>query len=238
VATHLHLTVDNTSIRLFAQEPTPAPGTRHPAIILLHGAGGNLDYWASRLAPFLLQANVALYAPHYFDRTGTTYADLATIQDPTNTAQWLAVVDEAVRFAAGRPGIDQNRIVLAGISLGGFLSLAFAANLSASPDAAQRTRLRALVDISGGLVEPYLSRATAHFPPTLILHGVTDNIVPVTFAENLDRRLTELDVAHRTELLPNEGHWFSQSSFPRILLAVSSFLQDHLQETRTTHPAM
>lgn len=223
---------------MYAEEPGAHTGHSQAAIVLLHGAGGNLDFWTSRFAPLLREAGIALYAPHYFDSTGTDYADLNTIRNGTHTAQWLSTVDAAVRFAADRPGTDPHRIVLAGISLGAFLALAFAARLSSSPQLAERHRLRAVIALSGGLVEPYNSQATSHFAPTLILHGATDNLVPASHAEALTARLTQLDVAHRTEILPGEGHWFSQAALPRLLLAVSSFLQDHLQPDSMTHPAM
>lgn len=227
MATHLQFNVFGTPIRTYAQEPSSAD-TPQAAIVLLHGAGGNIDFWTSRFAPLLQQAGVALYAPHYFDSTQTSYADFATITDGVHAPRWLEVIDAALHFAAGRPGIDPSRVVLAGISLGGFLSLATAARLSASPHAADRRRLKAVIEISGGLVEPYSSEATSSFAPTLILHGAQDNIVPVSHAQTLDRKLTQLDVAHRTEILPNEGHWFSSASLPRMLLAVSSFLQEHI----------
>ncbi len=223
---------------MYAQEIAPDLTNPHAAIVLLHGAGGNLDFWTSRFGPFLSEAGIALYAPHYFDRTDTVRADLATISDGVHTPQWLATVDEALRFAASRPGVDPSRIVLAGISLGAFLALGFAARLSASKAPAERKRLRAVVDISGGLVEPYASEATSDFAATLILHGAQDTVVPAKHAEFLTRRLTDLNVAHRTEILPNEGHWFTQAALPRMLLAVSSFLQDHLQPHAPMQRAM
>ncbi len=235
---HLQFTVAQHPIRLYAQEITSDPASPHAAIVLLHGAGGNLDFWTSRFGPLLQQAGIALYAPHYFDRTGTLRADLDTIRNGTHTPQWLDTIDEAVRFVAARPGVDPHRMVLAGISLGAFLGLAFAAGLSASPDSAERSRLRGLIEISGGLVEPYASQATSHFAPTLILHGADDNVVSASHAEALNKRLTTLNVAHRTEILPNEGHWFSQAALPRMLMAVSSFLQDHLQLHPTASRAM
>ena len=97
---YLHFTVDGHTIRLHAQEIAPDLDNPHAAIVLLHGAGGNLDFWTSRFGPFLQEAGIALYAPHYFDRTGTLRADLATIRDGTHTPQWLASGNEAVRFAA------------------------------------------------------------------------------------------------------------------------------------------
>ena len=205
------------------------PAKPHAAIVLLHGAGGNLDFWTSRFGPALTEVGVALYAPHYFDRTGTGRADLSTITDGVHVPQWIATVDEAVRFVASRPGVDPARIILAGISLGAFLALAFAAQLSVTESTAERRRLSALVEISGGLVEPYDRQATSRFPPTLVLHGAQDTVVPVSFAEALDATLTRLDVAHRTEILPSEGHWFTSAAVPRMLQAVSSFLQAHVE---------
>ncbi len=208
------------------------------AIVLLHGAGGNLDFWTSRFGPFLHQAGIALYAPHYFDRTGTVRADFGTINDGVHIPLWLATVNEAVRFVASRPGMDPQRVVLAGVSLGAFLSLGLAAELSASHATSEASRVRAVVEISGGLAAPYDTLATERFPPTLIIHGAQDTVVPVKYANTLDRRLTELNVAHRTEILETEGHWFSSAALPRLLLAVSGFLEGHLQPQGDQERAM
>ena len=213
---------------MHAQELAPSgegAWEKRPAVLLLHGSGGHVDFWTERLSPFLQEGRISLYAPHYFDRTGITRADIAMISDGVHVPQWLETIDAATRFVANRPGVDPERIILAGISLGAFLALAFAANLSATTDENEIKRVRGVLEISGGLVDPYASRATARMAPTLIFHGAADTIVPVTFAHDLDRRLTELGVQHRTEILPGEGHWFSPAALPRLLLAVSAFLQ-------------
>lgn len=188
-----------------------------------------MDFWISRLGPLLREAGIGLYAPHYFDRTQTTRADLAMIVDGVHVPQWLATITAALRFIATRPSVDPDRIVLAGISLGGFLALASAAEISARSESQDVTPLRALIDISGGLAPPYDALATSRMPPTLILHGAADNIVPVSYAQQLDRKLSELGVPHRTEILPGEGHWFSATALPQMLLAVSSFLEPYLR---------
>ncbi len=228
VTQHLHFTSENRPIRITAQELAPlAPGQaigRKPAIVLLHGSGGSVDLWGTQLSSVLETAGVHLYAPHYFDRTGTKRADLAMLSDGVHVPQWLTTIDDALRFVAARPAVDPGRIVLAGISLGAFLSMAHAARLSSASDDAS-TRIRAIVEVSGGLVPPFEGLATHHLPPTLLLHGDADTIVPVSFAHALDRKLTELGVLHRTEILLGEGHWFSPSAWPRLLMAVSAFLQ-------------
>ncbi len=228
---YLQFVVNGVPIRMVALVPTSTPHAedrKHAAIVLLHGAGGNVDFWINHLGPFLSQAGIAVYAPHYFERTSTVRADLATITDGIHVPQWLEVVDAAVTFVAAQPGIDPERVMLAGISLGAFLSLGFAARASAVP-ATDAERVRAIIEISGGLVEPYATQATPRFPPTLILHGATDNIVPVTYAHDLSAKLTNLGVSHRMEILQGEGHWFTAAALPRMLLAVSAFLESILR---------
>lgn len=207
------------SIRLHATEPA-APGP-HPAILLLHGAGGNVDFWLDRISPAIARLGIAVYAVHYFDRTGTARADLAMLSDGEHVPLWLDTVRDSIAHVASRPGVDPSRIALVGISLGAFLSLALAAT-PGSP------RIRAIVEISGGLVKPYAETATAGFPPTLIVHGSADNVVGLYHAEKLQALLTSLKVTHQSLILPEEGHWFSPIAQARILAAVAAFLNQHL----------
>ena len=226
----LEFTSGGIPIRLEAQE-FPSDGNhseKRPAVLLLHGSGGHVEFWTERLGPFLREGSISLYAPHYFDRTKTVRADLAMISDGVHVPQWLETIDAATRFVASRPGVNPERIILAGISLGAFLALALAATLSGESDPEAAKRVRGILAISGGLVEPYAALATSRMASTLIVHGAADSIVPVSFAHDLDRRLSALGVAHRTEILPGEGHWFSPAALPRILLAVSPFLQNLL----------
>ena len=215
------------TIRMEAHEPGP-PARRQPAILLLHGSGGNTGFWLDRLAPHLASAGVSLYAPHYFDRTGTQRADFATITDGIHVPLWLDTIRAAHAAIATRPGVDPARIAVVGISLGSFLGLAWAAENSASTDPYIRSAIRCMVDLSGGLISPYAERATSGFPPTLILHGAADTIVPAQQARDLDAQLARLNVAHETRILPGEGHWFSGMAQMQLLLAVGNFLKSHL----------
>jgi carboxymethylenebutenolidase len=204
-------------IRLQSYKPDIAGS--HPALILFHGAGGNVDRWLQYIAPAINALGIALFAVHYFDRTKTLRADPAMIQDGIHFPLWLATATDALSHIGSMPDVDPRRIALIGISLGAFLSLALATE--AKP-------IRAVIDISGGLAEPWSSRATPAFPHTLILHGEADTTVPVSFARHLDHMFTRLEVRHRTMILPNEGHWFSPAAHLRILSTVSAFLRSHL----------
>jgi dipeptidyl aminopeptidase/acylaminoacyl peptidase len=206
-----------TPIRIQQIEPS-GPGP-FPAILLLHGAGGNVVFWLEKFGPMLSRIGVACYAVHYFDRTGTDFADTDTILDGHHFPLWLKTISDALAYISARPCIDPNRIALLGVSLGAFLSLATATTAK---------NIRAVAEISGGLVEPYAAQATSAFPPTLILHGDTDTVVPITNATELDALLTRLSVPHQIQLLPGEGHWFSAPAQLHLLAEVAQFLHRYL----------
>lgn len=206
------------SIRMDAFE-TQGP-RRRPALVLLHGAGGAVSYWLGRFAPTITQFGMGVYAPHYFDKTGTDRATAETILDGIHFPAWLAAINDAVSFVASRPTVDPDRIGVLGISLGGYLAVALAA---------QNRQIRATVELSGGLppgVEACLSPATA---PMLVLHGDKDNVVPVSEAYKLQQTLDQRRVPHQVEIFPGETHWFSQTAQPRLLLSCGSFLSRYLQ---------
>ena len=222
-----HFLHQDHQIRLQVYEPTDTR-TKHPAIILMHGSGGNVARWSDRFAPALTRAGIALYGPHYFDRTATGRASLTDITDGVHVPLWLGTLAATITHVRTRPNIDPNRIALVGVSLGAFLSLAYAAQMSASPNPTDQQTIRCLVDLSGGLIEPFYSLATSHFPPTLILHGEADKVVSVTHAHQLATRLTELHVPHQTHILPHEDHWFSPPAALQLLGHLQHFLTKHL----------
>ena len=226
-------------IRLnFTDPPSPSPAKPIPAILLLHGAGGNVDFWFDRIAPTLARLGIAIFAVHYFDRTGTTRADPALLRDGTHVPLWIDTIRDALEHIATPLGtqpyqasgarIDPSRIALVGISLGAFLALGLVTQTPTQSALIRSASIRCIVDISGGLAPPFDTMATRDFPPTLILHGDVDPIVPVSNAHALDSLLTRLGVPHQLQILPGEGHWFSAASQARILTAIFVFLTHYL----------
>ncbi len=212
------LPFEGKQIRLELHEPqTSGP---HPAILILHGSGGNSGYWLDRIAPAVTGLGMAVYAAHYFDSTNTGRATPAHLTDNLHVPTWLRAIRHTLAHIATRPAVDPQRIALVGVSLGAFLSLALAAT--------EPQTIRAVVEISGGLVPPYEAQATSAFPPTLILHGAADTTVPATFAHTLDATLTRLGTPHQLEILPGEGHFFSPAAQFRLLTSVAAFLQRYL----------
>jgi carboxymethylenebutenolidase len=197
------------------QPPKPLP-----ALLILHGSGGNTGFWLERIAPFTRHLDLALFAVHYLEATGDLRAQPAQLTDGIHVPLWLEAARQALGLIAENPAVDPARIALIGVSLGAFMSLSLGTD-PANP-------IRAIIDVSGGLIPPWDVKATARFPPTLILHGESDAIVPVSHAHALDALLTRLDVPHETRILPGEGHFFSAQAQFELLACIAPFLAQHL----------
>lgn len=198
--------------------PEGAAG-RLPAVVMLHGARGIDvgDASIRRLATLLAASGFSTFLVHYFDRTGTGYADDALIRQ--NFETWLATIRDAVDFVAKQPGVDPEKIGCFGFSLGGYFALALAAGDS---------RIGAVVELSGGVDASYAGKFQ-RLPPVLILHGSADRRVPVSNAREIERLAQKFHAPHEVKIYEGEGHYLSQMS---ILDAVSrglAFFQKYLR---------
>lgn len=206
-----------THIQIDQLEPE-VPG-KNPALLILHGSGGAAAYWMERFSPALREAGVSFYAPHYFDKTATLRATTAMILDGRHFKAWLTAVQDAVTYVSGRPSVDQSRIGVLGISLGGYLAVALGI---------EDKRIRAVVELSGGVPIGWEQRLTSAMPPTLVLHGSEDDVVPVAEAHKLQALLEERHVQHEVEILPGETHWFVGAAQMQLLMRTAAFLGKYL----------
>jgi len=110
-----------------------------------------------------------------------------------------------LRVAAGRIG-------LFGISLGGGIALGVAA---------QDQRVGALVSYFGFVPSGF--DPSAALPPTLVLHGEDDRVVPVSNARTLQRILEARGTPHEVQIYPGEGHGFSAAATADAAARITRF---------------
>lgn len=200
---------------------------RRPAVLMLHGADGlsRHDQYETG-ARAIAASGYQVFLVHYLDRTGERRASFATLFQ--NFEPWMETVRDAVAWVSARPEVDPNRIGLVGISLGAALSLAIAGG---------DRRIKAIVDYFGPLPQGAVS-AASRLPPTLILHGGADPIVPVANAHAIADFLKQQGVAHEVKVYAGQGHGFYGATQADATARVKAFLDRHLkgEAAATTAP--
>ncbi|WP_435007766.1 dienelactone hydrolase family protein [Tundrisphaera lichenicola] len=176
----------------------PAEPGKYPAIVVLHGAGG-MEVGGPEFRIFsreLARRGYVAQLVHYFDQTGTERADLSVILK--SFSAWMVTIGDAITLLQHQEIVDPGRIGLLGFSLGSYLSLSVASRDS---------RVSAVVEYFGGLPELF-ARNLQRFPPTLILHGEADEIVPVSEARKLEKILSDKEFPFEIRVYPGQGHGF------------------------------
>jgi carboxymethylenebutenolidase len=209
---------DNDGHSIEVEVFRPESGRNLPAIIFLHGSDG-FSYNGSSYrhsASTLADHGFAVFLVHYFERTGTRWANLEVI-----TAQfltWIRTVADAITFAQAYPGVDKEKIGILGTSLGASLGM-----MAASQD----PRVTAVADFCGLIPEVALP-LVQRMPPTLILHGAADPVVPVEEAYKLEQLLTARGVEVEARIFPGQGHVFTGAAAAESLARTVAFFRTNL----------
>jgi carboxymethylenebutenolidase len=191
---------------------------KHPAILVLHGAGGTLIDGPEmrRVVRQLAEAGNTVYLVHYFNRTGTIVALDAGMQK--NFPAWLETVRDSVQFSQQESG-DKSAVGIYGYSLGGFLALSAASDNPA---------VGAVVEHAGGIWNER-TEGIKHMPPVLVVHGEGDRRVPFQkYAKPLVGFLRERGATSRTRFFPGEGHVFTALAMSKVRDDAIEFFRQHL----------
>jgi carboxymethylenebutenolidase len=205
------------SIRLDAYLPDNPSGSL-PAVIALYGAGGNVAGMEG-YAGVLASKGFAVYLLHYFDRTGTQFADKQIIF--RNFPLWMKTLWDAISFIEEQPHVDRGRIALVGFSLGAYLALA---NSAIDP------RVKIVVEFFGGMPKE-MKLFMRRLCPVLILHGEEDATVPVEEAYQLQKLLEKKKVSYAMKIYPAVGHGFDAETWKDAGARSLGFLQKYLIPT-------
>lgn len=211
--------------RKFAIECFRASKPGAPAVLLLHGARGlgqNPIY--TRLAEALVQRGLNAFVLQYLSaeeplpqpvkavapanqRAGVVKKPAAAAKASAPAARKKRHVDssaqskaigDAITAIQALSYVDHRRIGLFGLSLGAFHALAISSG---------DERIGAVVDMFGAMPRSVAPNVT-RMPPTLVLHGDNDAIVPVRRAHELGKILKSVGAPHEIKIYKGQGHSF------------------------------
>lgn len=166
-----------------------------------------------------------------------------------------------VRGHASDYGVDPERLGLTGGSAGGHLSLSIGLRgegpegTPETPVSQRPNQVAAIVaffppvdlrpwvgpsdqfpalDFDAALaddVSPILF-VSGDDPPTLLLHGDEDRLVPISHSERLDAAMDEAGVTNDFVVFPGAGHGFQDADARRSLVLMADWFERHLVEDR------
>jgi carboxymethylenebutenolidase len=225
----------------------PAVDGKYQAVLLLPGLysmAAQQEVFEQVARRYAAKGYVVLLV-HYLDRLGTQEADVkaalarfkAALKErgPGNPdgqsirqyQAWQTAVGDAVTYARTLDRVDGERVGLVGFSLGAYLAVAAAAE--------ENLRIAAVIDFFGGLPRA-LRPAVKRLPPTLIIHGDRDRVVPVDEAHALADLLAARHVPDEVKVYPGVGHVFGDNRGGFAGAAAldaetraSAFLEKHLR---------
>ncbi len=196
------------------QDARPALST----VFLLHGIGGIPGDGAMlrQMAFAIARSGREAVVVRYFDATGhwVVSRGVAMRRGP-EWRQVLSAVMDAHRVT--NPG---RKIGLLGFSLGGFLSVALAA---------EDLDVDALAVMSAGVLPEHEDRDFSKLPPILILHGGQDFLVEPERSAVLERLATQSGVQVERLIFETEGHVFGREAKGRAAVEMIRFFNRYLQ---------
>ncbi len=179
----------------------------HPAVVMLHGASrrknaGNEQY--EKICRDLAGLGYYTEFVEYYSQTEAVGPGRPALMKQ-DFLIWLREIHSGLDALDKNPAVDPHRVALMGFSLGSFLAL--------SAGALDPKQIAAIVEYYGGL-PPALEEGAMTMPPTLILHGDKDVLVPVAQAHKLDALLTKENRPHEMKIYQGANHAFNFPELP------------------------
>lgn len=210
-------------LNVFLPEPTEKP--KHPVIVWFHGGGWNGGE-PSQFYPqsvYLAKRGMVCISVEYRLKNVHDTTPFESVRDAFDAMRF-------VRAHAAEWGGDPDRIAAGGGSAGAHLAAATATltaeDLAGSPEQAQLARPKLLILFNpvfdngptGGygherLGDRWQEISPAHnlhagVPPTLVMLGDQDDLVPVETVERFSKNLDTLEVPNRVVIYPGADHGF------------------------------
>lgn len=184
---------------LYLPEDYERETKNYPLMLFLHGAGERGDD---------LQ-KVAIHGPAKLIKQGKKFPFIiVSPQCPEN--QWwdIEALDVLLNDIVKKYNVDEDRIYLTGLSMGGYGTWAMALKFP--------HRFAAIAPICGA-GNPVLARTIKHLP-IWVFHGAKDEVVPIKHSQDMVDALKQVGGNVRFTIYPEAGHdsWTETYNNPQL----------------------
>ncbi len=216
---------ETETLHLDIYQPVGAPEGLKPGILWFHGGGfrpGNdkRQVYIPKFAQAFAARGLVGIAPDYRVRPESDEDFDSIIADAVSDGRRAY---DWVRAHGAEYGIDPQRLVLAGGSAGGMLVLNMV-HMAPGP----LPGLAGIIDLwgtPGGKWRFFQVRPDS--PPTFIVHGTADQMVPYEYSQTLVAELAQAGVRHTLLALPGAPHT-PLTHLEQMIEAIAAFLEEIL----------
>jgi dienelactone hydrolase len=200
----------------------PAGGGPFGAVVISHGAGGNVGALPRTLAVEMRRWGLVGIATNYTHSAGVPVGAPGTASDPGASdanVQRAHAVREILRTLSY---VDQTRVAAHGHSMGAFVTTALVAAYPADFRVASHTA--GGIKLPGISIGPAPSEAQARGvrTPYQLHHGDQDEVVPIAQDQRLDAVLRSTGVAHELHVYPGVDH-VDVATSPTVLARIRAW---------------
>jgi dipeptidyl aminopeptidase/acylaminoacyl peptidase len=223
---------DNSKVESFIVKPSDFdPAKKYPVLFLIHGGpqGDWGESWSYRWnAQVFAGAGYVVVMPNPQGSIGYGQAFTDAVNGDWGGRAYQSII-ATVNAVAAMPYVDNNRMVAAGGSYGGYMIDWILGHTSAFKALVSHAGVYDLASEAGTTEELWFPKWEFHgFPwenkamyeqwspssyvkqfktPTLVTHGELDYRVPIGQGQQLFTALQEMNVPSKLVQFPDEGHW-------------------------------
>jgi dienelactone hydrolase len=191
-----------------------------PGALVLHGASGlGRGWFVYPFAKAMAERGVAAAVVHYYDGLGKRKGKAS----PRIFRTREKIVKSALDFMARRKDVKSDALGVYGMSLGGFHALALGV---------ADKRVRAVVSLGGGLSGHIPKSAVRNLPPTLIVHGSRDRVVPFKRALAVSKAIEKVGGPVQMKVYRGVGHSLSSKTHKDAVNTIARFMAKTLRAKR------
>lgn len=199
-------TVNGTTYDLAGVLLKPPGAGPFPAVLLSHGSEGSASFFASLIAPTLVNWGLVCIATNYTHATGVPLGAPGDASQPGASSANILRAHMTYELLARLGYVDMSRVALHGHSMGAYVNTALAGAYPTDFRVASQTGGGVRPDFIVAGPAPSPTQATPIRTPFQLHHGELDTTVPLSYDQRFDSLLTTTTVEHQLFIYSGEDH--------------------------------